>query len=88
MIFEFLWPLVFATGLPVLFILYLLRPKGTPKKVPSNLLWRRLRGANTKAAFFERFLSDPLMYLEMLILLLLVAALMRPMLATNTSQGG
>ncbi len=78
MAFEFLWPLVFVISVPVILILYLLRPKGVPKTVSSNLIWRRLQGSNSMSSFKQKFLSDPLMYLEMLIALLLVAALMGP----------
>ncbi|MCR5281922.1 MAG: VWA domain-containing protein [Lachnospiraceae bacterium] len=78
MAFEFLWPLVFVISVPVILILYLLRPKGVPKTVSSNLIWRRLQGSNSMSSFRQKFLSDPLMYLEMLIALLLVAALMGP----------
>ena len=57
MTFEILWPLIFAVAVPIIILLYLLRPKGTRKVVPSNLIWRRLAGANTQASFLQRFFS-------------------------------
>ena len=88
MVFENLWPLIFLIGAPVIIILYLLRPKGTKTVVPSNLIWRKIVGVNQSAAFWEKFVSDPLMYLEILIMLLLTAALMSPLLGMASGSGG
>lgn len=40
MIFESLWPLLFLAAVPVIIILYLLKPKGEDYLISSNLLWR------------------------------------------------
>ena len=86
MTFEILWPLIFAVAVPIIILLYLLRPKGTRKVVPSNLIWRRLAGANTQASFLQRFFSDPLMYLEILTVIFLILALMSPVIS-HIGQG-
>ncbi|MCR5419044.1 MAG: VWA domain-containing protein [Lachnospiraceae bacterium] len=88
MVFENLWPLVFVAGVPVIILLYLLHPKGTRVKVPSNLIWRKIVGANKSASFWQKFISDPLLYLEILIMLLLVAAIMSPLISSKSGVGG
>ena len=38
MSFESLWPLFFLAAVPIIIILYLLKPKGTDYLISSNLL--------------------------------------------------
>ena len=74
MIFESLWPLAFLLAVPVVVILYLLVPKGTDTPVSSNLLWKKLFYNEQSKTFWEKFLHNLLMYLQIVILLLLIAA--------------
>ncbi|MFQ7613446.1 MAG: BatA domain-containing protein [Roseburia faecis] len=78
MIFESLWPLAFLLAVPVVVILYLLVPKGTDTPVSSNLLWKKLFYNEQSKTFWEKFLHNLLMYLQIVILLLLILALMAP----------
>ena len=87
MLFENLWPLALVACVPLIILLYLLRPKGTNLTVPSNLIWRKLAGVNKRAAFWEKLIHDPLMYLEILIMLLLIGALMSPLISMHTTGG-
>lgn len=78
MIFESLWPLVLLLSVPVVIILYLLRPKGKDYRISSNLLWDTLFRNQQSRTFLEKFIHNILMYLQILILLLMVLALMSP----------
>ena len=78
MIFESLWPLAFLLAVPVVVILYLLVPKGTDTPVSSNLLWKKLFYNEQSKTFWEKFLHNLLMYLQIVILLMLILALMAP----------
>ncbi|MDE7205993.1 MAG: BatA domain-containing protein, partial [Lachnospiraceae bacterium] len=42
MIFESLWPLFFLAAVPIIILLYLLKPKGVDYRISSNLLWKKL----------------------------------------------
>lgn len=78
MIFESLWPLAFLAAVPVVIILYLLKPKGKDYKISSTLLWDNLFKNQQSKTFLEKFIHNILMYLQILIILLLVFALMSP----------
>lgn len=80
MIFESLWPLALLAAVPVVIILYLLKPKGKDYRISSNLLWDRLFKNQQSRTFLEKFIHNILMYLQLLILLLLILALMSPYL--------
>lgn len=88
MIFESLWPLFFLAAVPVIVILYLLKPKGVEQLISSNLLWKRLLRNERSRTFFERFVHNILMYLQILIAALLVIALMSPFIRTDAGGGG
>lgn len=78
MIFESMWPLALLLSVPVVIILYLLKPKGKDYRISSNLLWEKLFRNQQSKTFLEKFIHNILMYLQILILLLLVLALMSP----------
>lgn len=78
MIFESLWPLALLLSVPVVIILYLLKPRGKDYRISSNLLWDKLFRNQQSKTFLEKFVHNILMYLQILILLLLVLALMSP----------
>ncbi len=88
MIFESLWPLVFLAAVPVIIILYLLKPRGEDHLISSNLLWQKLLKNEQSKTFFEKFVHNILMYLQILITLLLVVALMSPFIRTEGPGGG
>ncbi len=88
MIFESVWPLVFLLAVPIVIILYLLVPKGKDTKISSNLLWEKLFKNQQSKTFWEKFIHNLLMYLQIVILLILVLALMSPYIRKEGSQSG
>ena len=88
MIFESLWPLFFLAAVPIIIILYLLKPKGVDYLISSNLLWKKLLRNEQSRTFFEKFVHNILMYLQILIAILLVIALMSPFIRANSHGGG
>ncbi len=88
MIFESLWPLALLLAVPVIIILYLLKPRGKDHRVSSNLLWEQLFRNQQSKTFLEKFIQNILMYLQILMILLLVLALMSPyFLRQGTGRG-
>ncbi len=88
MIFESLWPLFFLAAVPVIIILYLLKPKGEDYLISSNLLWQKLLKNEQSRTFFEKFVHNILMYLQIFIIALLVIALMSPFIQADGQGGG
>lgn len=88
MTFSSILPLVLLIGVPVIIILYLLRPKGTKKVVPSLMLWRRTDSDERSVTFSKRFIRNILMYLEILALLLLMLAAMTPLIKHGITDAG
>ncbi len=88
MIFENLWPLAFLAAVPVIIILYLLKPKGKDYLISSNLLWQKLLKNEQSKTFFEKFVHSILMYLQILIIVLLIVALMSPFIRSEGQDGG
>ncbi len=88
MIFESLWPLLFLAAVPVIIILYLLKPRGEDYQMSSNLLWQKLLKNQQSKTFFEKFIHNILMYLQILIVALLIIALMSPFIRTQGQSGG
>ncbi len=88
MIFESLLPLFFLTAVPIIIILYLLKPRGTDYLISSNLLWKQLLKNEQSRTFFEKFVHNMLMYLQILIIALLVIALMSPFIQRSGRSGG
>lgn len=88
MTFESFWPLLFLAAVPIIIILYLLKPKGTDYLISSNLLWRKLIRNEQSRTFFEKFVHNILMYLQILIVALLVIALMSPFVSSTGRDGG
>lgn len=80
MIFESLWPLALLSAIPAVIILYLLKPRGKDYRISSNLLWDKLFRNMQSKTFLEKFIHNLLMYLQILILLVLILALMSPYL--------
>ncbi len=88
MIFESLWPLLFLAAVPVIIILYLLKPRGKDRLISSNLLWQKLLKNEQSRTFFEKFVHNILMYLQIVIVALLATALMAPFLMVRGQSGG
>lgn len=88
MIFESMWPLALLAAVPVVVLLYLLKPRGKDYRISSNLLWDKLLQNQQSRTFAEKFIHNILMYLQILILLLLVLALMSPYLNRKGNSGG
>ena len=88
MIFESLWPLFFLAAVPIIIILYLLKPKGLDYRISSNLLWKKLLKNEQSRTFFEKFVHNILMYLQILTVALLVVALMSPFVRMDGHGGG
>lgn len=78
--FENLWPLAFLVAVPIIIILYILRPKGVEKKNSSNLLWALFVKNRAARTTFEKFMKNILMFLQILMVLFLVVALMSPII--------
>ncbi len=87
MIFESMWPLAFLLAVPAIIILYLLRPKGRDYRISSNLLWKKLLKNNSSKTFLEKFVQNILMYLQILIIIVLVLALMSPFIRREGGAG-
>ncbi|MCI0547981.1 MAG: VWA domain-containing protein [Candidatus Rokubacteria bacterium] len=77
---SFLSPLALLLGaLTVpLFLLYFLKVRRRPQRVPSLMLWSPLLRDRDASAFFQRLQRDPLLILQILALLALTLALARP----------
>lgn len=88
MIFESLWPLALLLSVPAVIILYLLKPRGRDYRISSHLLWDKLLRNEQSKTFLEKFLHNILMYVQILILVLLVLALMSPYLHRQGKSGG
>ncbi len=88
MIFERLWPLFFLAAVPIIILLYLLKPKGTDYLISSNLLWKKLLKNEHARTFLEKFVHNVLMYLQILVIVLLVIALMSPFIQVDGHSGG
>jgi len=70
----------FALTIPVVVLLYLLKLKRVRTEVSSTILWRRSIEDLMANAPFQRLRRNLLLYLQILVLLLAVLALMRPFL--------
>lgn len=88
MIFESLWPLMLLSAVPVVIILYLLRPRGKDYRISSNLLWDKLFRNRQSKTVLEKFLHNILMYLQILILVLMVLSLMSPYIRREGKSRG
>ena len=87
MIVENLWPLLFIAAIPVVIILYLLKPKGVDQLISSNLLWKKFLKNEQSRTFFEKFVHNLLMYVQILVIILLMIALMAPFMKVD-GRGG
>ena len=75
-----LWPLAFLILVPVIIILYLLKQKVRDELFSSTMLWQEIYKNLEARTPFEKLKQNILMYLQILLMLLLIFALMAPTL--------
>lgn len=75
-----LWPLIFLIMIPVIIVLYLLKQKVKDEPFSSTLLWQEIYKNLEARTPFEKLKQNILMYLQILLMLLLIFALMAPAL--------
>jgi len=85
MTFSTLLPLGLLVLVPVIIVLYMLRPKGKERDIPSLLLWKKSIQNEHSVRFSRKLIRNILMLLEILTLLLLILALMGPALRVGYS---
>lgn len=62
-------------GVPIIFILYMLRPKNTPVKIPSIYLWKQVEKELESASRIQKLRSSILMFLQILAVILIALLL-------------
>ena len=87
MSFTSLWPLAFLAAIPIIIILYILKPRGKDLEISSNILWQHLFKNRQSKTFFEKFLHEILMYLQIVIMCLLILSLMAPFVMMRSRTG-
>lgn len=85
MTFGSLVPLIFLVGVPIIIILYMLKPKGITKVMPSLMLWKEAERNERSATFAKKLIRNILMFLEIAALLLLMLAAMSPAIKRGIS---
>lgn len=75
-----LWPLAFLIFIPVIILLYILKKKVKDETFSSTLLWKEIYKNLEAETPFEKLRHNILMYLQILLLLLLMFALMAPII--------
>lgn len=79
---------LFLLLVPVLVLFYLLKVRRQDYEVPSTFLWRHLTRDVTAHEPWQKLRWNPLLLLQALVLLLLIAALVRPYLARAGTTAG
>lgn len=75
-----LWPLAFLVLVPVIILLYLLKQRVKDEPFSSTMLWQEIYKNLEAKTPFEKLKQNILMYLQILLMLLLIFALMAPVL--------
>lgn len=75
-----MWPLAFLIIIPIIILLYILKQKVKDEPFSSILLWQEIYKNLEAKTPFEKLKQNILMYLQMLLMLLLIFALMAPVL--------
>ena len=78
MTFGTLIPLIFLIGIPIIIIIYLMKPKGTPMVIPSLMLWKDAERNEKSMTFSKKLIKNILMFIEIAALLFLMLAAMAP----------
>lgn len=82
-----MWPLAFLGLIAVIILLYLLKQKAVDTPFSSNLLWQEIYKNLEAKTPFEKLKQNLLMYLQILLMLLLIFALMAPVLRRGGLAG-
>ncbi len=80
-----MWPLFFLILIPVIILLYILKQKVKDEPFSSTMLWQEIYKNLEARTPFEKLKQNILMYLQILLMLLLIFALMAPMLKKGGS---
>ena len=75
-----MWPLAFLVVIPIIILLYLLKQRVKDHPFSSTLLWQEIYKNLEAKTPFEKLKQNILMYLQILLMLLLIFALMAPVL--------
>lgn len=75
-----LWPLFFSITVPMVIALYILKRKYKEKEISSSLLWMEAYKNSIANTPWEKLKLNIMMFLQILVLLLLIFALMNPFL--------
>ncbi len=75
-----LWPLALLLLIPVIILLYILKQRAVDRDFSSNLLWQEIYRNLEATTPFDKLKRNILMYLQILLLILLILALMSPFL--------
>jgi len=81
---TFLW---FLALIPVVILMYLLKLRRTEMIIPSTMLWKKSLQDLTANAPFQKLKKNLLLFLQILVILLIVAALTRPFIKTQGVSG-
>ncbi|GAW91881.1 vWA domain-containing protein, partial [Calderihabitans maritimus] len=81
------WAAWFALSIPAIIILYMLKMRRREIEVPSTLLWRQVLKDARANAPWQKLTRNLLLFLQILIALALVFALLRPSLMTAGTRG-
>ncbi len=75
-----LWPLVLSVSIPMVIALYILKRKYKEKEISSSLLWMEAYKNSIANTPWEKLKVNIMMFLQIIVLLLLIFALMNPFL--------
>ena len=75
-----MWPLAFCVLIPIIILLYILKQRAKDQTFSSILLWQEIYKNLEARTPFEKLKHNILMYLQILLLLLLLFALMAPVI--------
>lgn len=75
-----IWPLAFCVLIPIIILLYILKQRAKDQTFSSILLWQEIYKNLEARTPFEKLKHNILMYLQILLLLLLLFALMAPVI--------
>ena len=75
---QSMWPLLFLFGIPLIIVLYLLKQQAVDHVFSSNMLWQEIYKNLEAKTPFDKLRQNILLYLQILVVLLLVFAMMGP----------
>ena len=86
--FTHLWPLFFILLVPVIIIMYMMKQKAKEQKVASLYLWREMVKNDRANTPWEKLKKNWLMILQIITLLVLIAALTSPYFLSGLVSSG